>query len=151
MQIRAATKADLPQIIALLAQDDLGKTREEFTSPIVQSYLDAFQRIQADSNQDLMVAVEDENSVVGTFQLSFIPYLTYQGGIRAQIEAVRVRADKRGEGLGKKLFQWALERAQAKGAHLIQLTTDKKRPEALKFYLALGFSASHEGLKLHFK
>lgn len=151
MQIRPATKADLPQIIALLAQDDLGKTREEFTSPIDQSYLDAFQRIQADSNQDLMVAVEDENSVVGTFQLSFIPYLTYQGGIRAQIEAVRVRADKRGEGLGKKLFQWAIERAQAKGAHLIQLTTDKKRPEALKFYLALGFSASHEGLKLHFK
>ncbi|MGB0978529.1 MAG: GNAT family N-acetyltransferase [Croceimicrobium sp.] len=151
MQIRAATNADLPQIIALLAQDDLGKSREEFTSPIAQSYLDAFQQIQADSNQDLMVAVEDENSVVGTFQLSFIPYLTYQGGIRAQIEAVRVRADKRGEGLGKKLFQWAIERAQAKGAHLIQLTTDKKRPEALKFYLALGFSASHEGLKLHFK
>lgn len=151
MQIRPATKADLPQIIALLAQDDLGKTREEFTSPIAQSYHDAFQRIQADSNQDLMVAVEDENSVVGTFQLSFIPYLTYQGGIRAQIEAVRVRADKRGEGLGKILFQWAIERAQAKGAHLIQLTTDKKRPEALKFYLALGFSASHEGLKLHFK
>jgi len=88
---------------------------------------------------------------MGTLQLSFIQYLTYQGGIRAQIEAVRIRKDKRGEGLGETLFKWAIERAKDRNAHLIQLTTDKKRPEALKFYEKLGFKASHEGMKLHFK
>jgi len=77
-------------------------------------------------------------------------YLTYQGGIRAQIEAVRIREDQRGKGIGEKLFKWAINRSKEKGAHLLQLTTDKKRPEALKFYEKLGFTASHDGMKLHF-
>jgi len=91
-----------------------------------------------------------DKSIIGTLQLSFIQYLTYQGGIRAQVEAVRVREDKRGNGLGEKLFKWAIHRASEKGAHLLQLTTDKRRPEAINFYEKLGFSSSHEGMKLHF-
>ena len=83
-------------------------------------------------------------------QLTFIPYLTYQGGIRAQIEAVRIKKDKRGLGLGEEMFKWAIERAKGRGAHVLQLTSDKQRPEAIKFYEKLGFTASHEGMKLHF-
>jgi len=82
--------------------------------------------------------------------LSYIQYLTYQGGIRAQIEAVRIRKDKRGLGYGKRMFEWAISRAKEKNAHLIQLTTDKKRPEAIDFYKQLGFKQSHEGMKLFF-
>ncbi|MGS0524115.1 GNAT family N-acetyltransferase [Zobellia nedashkovskayae] len=82
-------------------------------------------------------------------QLSYITYLTYQGGIRAQIEAVRVHEDYRSKGIGQQLFEWAIQRAKQKGAHVVQLTTDKKRPDALKFYEKLGFTASHEGMKLH--
>ncbi len=98
-----------------------------------------------------MLSVPANVEIVATFQLTFIPYLTYQGGLRAQIEAVRVKAVYRGQGLGTAIFQYAIGRAKAKGAHLLQLTTDKKRVEAKKFYEALGFVASHEGMKLHFK
>ncbi len=108
----------------------------------------SFARIVEDSNQYLVV-LEDQQRVIGTLQLSFIPYLTYQGGVRAQIEAVRIHNDYRGQGLGEQLFGWAIETARAEGAHLVQLTTDKKRPEALRFYEKLGFVASHEGMKLH--
>ena len=97
-----------------------------------------------------MVVINANQEVIGTLQLTFIPYLTYQGGIRAQIEAVRIREDLRGAGLGEKLFRWAITRAQDKGAHVLQLTTDKKRPDARRFYEKLGFKASHEGMKLHF-
>ncbi len=83
-------------------------------------------------------------------QLSFIQYLTYQGGIRAQIEAVRIRKDKRGLGIGKTMFEWAIQRAKKRNAHVLQLTTDKKRPKAIKFYEDLGFKATHEGMKMHF-
>ena len=99
-----------------------------------------------------MIVVENkENEIIGTFQLTITQYLTYQGGIRAQIEAVRVREDQRGKGIGEKLFEWAIKHSREKGAHLLQLTTDKKRPEALNFYKKLGFTASHEGMKIHFK
>ena len=84
-------------------------------------------------------------------QLYSIPYLTYQGGIRAQIEAVRIREDQRGKGIGVQLFLWAIERAKERNAHVVQLTTDKKRPEAIRFYQKLGFQATHEGMKLHLK
>ena len=87
--------------------------------------------------------------VIGTLQLSFIQYLTYQGGIRAQIEAVRVYENYRNKGIGQELIEWAIERSKQKGAHVVQLTTDKKRKSALKFYEKLGFIASHEGMKLH--
>jgi len=95
-----------------------------------------------------MVVENDAGEIVGTFHLTFIQYLTHQGSIRAQIESVRVREDHRGKGIGKKMFQWAINRAKEKGANLVQLTSDKKRPDAIRFYEKLGFIASHEGMKL---
>ena len=150
MKFRKATINDVSQIVELLADDELGKTRENFRNPLPNAYLKAFENINADNNQELVV-VENENSeIVGTLQLSFIQYLTYQGGIRGQIEAVRIRKDQRGKGLGKQMFEWAIERAKKHNAHVLQLTTDKQRPEAIKFYEKLGFKPSHEGMKMHF-
>lgn len=148
MKFRKATSSDVPFIVAMLADDPLGKQREAYSDPLPQSYYDAFERIDRDENQELMV-VETEDGIIGTLQLSFIPYLTYQGGTRAQIEAVRIRSDQRGKGLGATFFHWAIERAKARKAHVLQLTTDKKRPDALRFYEKLGFVASHEGMKMH--
>ncbi|WP_420387723.1 GNAT family N-acetyltransferase [Roseivirga sp.] len=150
MKIRKAESKDLDQIVAMLADDELGKLRENYRQPLPASYLEAFKRIDSDKNQELMVVESDQGQMIGTMQLSFIPYLTYQGGVRAQIEAVRIHKDFRGSGLGREMFEWAIERASTMGAHVLQLTTDKQRPEALKFYEKLGFVASHEGMKLHF-
>ena len=133
----------------MLADDPLGQKREDFKDPLPQKYYDAFERIDGDPNQELVVMEGADQTLVGTLQLSLIPYLTYQGGIRAQIEAVRIHKDHRGKGIGKQLFEWAIARAKTKGAHVVQLTTDKQRPEALRFYESLGFKASHEGMKLH--
>lgn len=98
----------------------------------------------------MLVAEDETGQVVGTMQLTFIQYLTYRGGLRAQAEAVFVREDFRGKGVGSKLMKYAIDQSKLRGAHLIQLTTDKQRPEAVKFYEKLGFKASHEGMKLHF-
>ena len=151
MKFRKAIKEDIPKLVEMIADDALGQTRENYQDPLPTVYYEAFQKIDADPNQELIVIQDTDGSIIGTLQLSFIQYLTYQGGIRAQIEAVRIRKDKRGEGLGETLFKWAIERAKDRNAHLIQLTTDKKRPEALNFYEKLGFKASHEGMKMHFK
>ena len=151
IKIRKATKNDVSAIIEMLADDELGKKRENFQTPLAEEYLNAFERINSDQYQELMVAEDEKSNIIGTLQLTFIQYLTYRGGVRAQIEAVRIRRDKRGLGIGKQLFQWAIERSRTKNAHLLQLTTDKKRPEAIKFYKELGFKLSHEGMKLHFK
>jgi len=150
MKFRKATENDLPKIIEMIADDELGKTRENFELPLPTEYLAAFENINSDKNQELIVVENNETEIIGTLQLSFIQYLTYQGGIRAQIEAVRIRKDKRGTGLGKQLFEWAIERAKERNAHLLQLTTDKKRPAAIKFYESLGFKPTHEGMKMHF-
>jgi GNAT superfamily N-acetyltransferase len=144
---RPAEKRDVFFIVQMLADDKLGALREQFEDPLPNSYYQAFEAIDRDPNQELMV-VEMASEIIGTLQLSFIPYLTYQGGVRAQIEAVRIRADQRGLGLGQQFFRWAIDRATERGAHVLQLTTDKKRPEALRFYENLGFIASHEGMKL---
>ena len=148
---RKAVKEDLAEIVALLANDKLGKLREDNRIPLSEKYDAAFARINADENQELMVIENESKQLIGTLQLSFIPYLTYQGGIRAQIEAVRIHQNFRNKGLGQQLFEWAIERAKERNAHLLQLTTDKKRPAALRFYETLGFVASHEGMKLHLK
>ena len=151
MIFRKATKNDIEAIMNIIASDKLGKTRENVQDSLPQSYFKAFEIINKDPNQELMV-VEDENmEVVGTFQLTFIQYLTYQGGVRAQVESVHVRKDKTGQGIGKKMFEWIIQRAKDKKAHLLQLTTDKQRPGAINFYQNLGFTASHEGMKMHFK
>lgn len=150
MTFRKATKKDIATIVKMIADDELGKKREHFQIPLPDEYIKAFEKINSDKNQELIV-VEDQNlEVIGTLQLTFIQYLTYRGGIRAQIEAVRIRKDKRGIGLGKTMFKWAINRAKEKNAHLLQLTTDKKRPKAIKFYESLGFKQSHEGMKMHF-
>ncbi|WMX12351.1 GNAT family N-acetyltransferase [Aureispira sp. CCB-E] len=151
MKFRQATKNDLSQIVAMIADDKLGKTRENFQIPLPTEYLNAFENITADHNQELIVVEAENSEIIGTLQLSFIQYLTYRGGIRAQIEAVRIRKDKRGLGIGKIMFEWAINRAKKRKTHLLQLTTDKKRPQALKFYKELGFEPSHEGMKMHFK
>lgn len=151
MKFRKATREDVHAIVRLLANDKLGEQREDFKTPLPERYYAAFENIKKDANQELIVLEKEDGAIIGTLQLSFIQYLTYQGGIRAQIEAVRIREDQRGKGIGEQLFTWAIERAKERGAHLIQLTTDKKRPEALRFYEKLGFQATHEGMKLHFK
>jgi GNAT superfamily N-acetyltransferase len=150
MKFRKAVRDDVPVIVQLLANDKLGQLREDYKSPLPEVYFKAFEQIDKDPNQELIVVENEFDEIVGTLQLSFIQYLTYQGGIRAQIEAVRVRDDVRGEGIGQKLFEWAIKRAKERNAHLLQLTTDKKRPDAIKFYEKLGFVASHEGMKIFF-
>jgi GNAT superfamily N-acetyltransferase len=150
MRFRKATNIDIPQIVEMLADDELGKSRENFQVPLPNEYLSAFEKIDSDPNQELIVVENENQEVIGTLQLSFIQYLTYQGGIRAQIEAVRIRKDQRGKGLGKKMFVWAIQRAKERNAHLLQLTTDKKRPDAVRFYEDLGFKSTHEGMKMHF-
>ncbi len=144
---RLATETDLVAIVQLLSDDKLGAQRETFQLPLPDAYVQAFERIVADPQQELTV-VERNGELIATFQLSFIQYLTYRGGIRAQIEAVRVKADYRGQGIGSEIFQYAIQRAKEKGAHLLQLTTDKQRPDAIMFYESIGFVASHEGMKL---
>ena len=151
MNFRKATREDVPKIVEMIADDELGKTRENYQVPLPAEYLQAFENIDADHNQELIVVEDEHTEIIGTLQLSFIQYLTYQGGIRAQIEAVRIKKDKRGLGIGKTMFEWAIKRAKERNAHLLQLTTDKKRPKAIKFYEDLGFSATHEGMKMHFK
>ncbi len=147
---RKATQKDVSFIVQLLADDKLGQLRENYANPLPQKYYEAFEKINADPNQELIVVENKENELIGTLQLSVIQYLTYRGGIRAQIEAVRIREDVRGEGIGKKMIEWAIERSKERGAHVVQLTTDKQRPEAIHFYEKLGFRASHEGMKIHF-
>ena len=150
LTFRNATKNDLELIVAMIADDELGAKRENYQLPLPKAYISAFEQIVSDKNQELIVVENEQKEVIGTLQLSFLQYLTYQGGIRAQIEAVRIRKDQRGKGIGKTMFVWAIERAKEKGAHLIQLTSDKQRPKAIEFYKNLGFKASHEGMKLHF-
>ncbi|MEO9513591.1 MAG: GNAT family N-acetyltransferase [Flavobacteriaceae bacterium] len=150
MIYRKATRKDVSKIVEMIADDELGKTRECFQTPLPVEYLNAFENITADKNQELIVVANENDEIIGTMQLAFIQYLTYRGGIRAQIEAVRIRKDKRGLGIGKAMFEWAIDRSKERNAHVLQLTTDKKRPKAIKFYEDLGFKATHEGMKMHF-
>lgn len=147
LQFRGATRSDVSRIVELLADDPLGAKRERFESPLPESYHEAFEAIARDPNNELVVATL-EDRIVGVLQLTVIPYLTYQGRWRAQIEGVRVAREVRSHGIGRKLLRWAIDRARQRGCHLIQLTTDKARPEALAFYESLGFEPTHEGLKL---
>ncbi|UFH52417.1 GNAT family N-acetyltransferase [Spirosoma sp. KNUC1025] len=146
LTFRLATKEDLFDIVQMLSDDTLGVLRESHEATLSDNYLKAFERIAADPNQELTVA-ELNGEIVATFQLSFIQYLTYQGGSRAQIEAVRTKSTYRGQGIGTNVFEYAINRAKEKGCHLLQLTTDKRRRDALRFYESLGFVATHEGMK----
>jgi ribosomal protein S18 acetylase RimI-like enzyme len=144
---RRATAADLEDIVALLADDELGRKREDPDPPLNPRYIDAFAAIDADRNQFLAV-VEEGGEIVGCLQLSFIPGLSRLGLWRGQIESVRIASARRGGGLGKRMFEWAIQECRKRGCEIVQLTTDKSRAEARRFYEGLGFVASHEGMKL---
>ena len=146
-QIRRARADDVSVIVALLADDVLGHGREAPGPPLSPRYAEAFAAIERDPNQFLAV-VEEGGWIIGCLQLSFIPGLSRTGLWRGQIESVRIAADRRGEGLGRFMFDWAIAECRRRGCGLVQLTTDKGRPDALRFYEDLGFSASHEGMKL---
>jgi len=147
IEFRAAHAADLPAIVAMLAHDPLGQSREKASLPLDQRYVDAFTAIEADPNQLLAVAVQGD-TVVGTLQLTFIPGISRLGAWRGQIEAVRIAETHRGGGLGQRMFERAIAICRDRGCVLVQLTTDKARPDAHRFYDRLGFVASHEGYKL---
>ncbi len=147
VHFRTATIDDLPAIIALIADDQLGSQREDASVPLKSYYVAAFRAIDADPNQVLAVA-EDKHRVVGTMQLTFIPGLSRKGSWRGQIEAVRIAEGHRNFGIGENMFRWAIEQCESRGCGLVQLTTDKTRPDAHRFYERLGFEASHEGYKL---
>lgn len=142
--IRKARAEDVEPIVAMLADDPLGATRENLGD---SRYADAFAAIDADARQ-LLVVAETAGEVVGTLQLTLIPGLSRRGATRAQIEAVRVRSDQRGSGLGGRLISWAVDTARDRGAAMVQLTTDASRADAHRFYERLGFVASHVGMKL---
>ena len=150
LRFRAAEASDLPTLVALLADDPLGALREAPAAGVDAAYREAFAAIEGDPNHELLLA-EADGRVVGMLQLSFLPHLTYTGGWRAQVEGVRVAADQRSLGVGRRLMAEAVERARTRGCHLVQLTTDRRRPEALAFYERLGFERSHHGLKLHLR
>lgn len=147
LHFRLSTPDDLLDIIKMLSDDKLGSKREQFDENISENYKIAFENIIKDPNQELTI-VEVNGKKVGTFHLTFIQYLTHQGGLRAQVEAVRIHSDYRGQGIGSKMFEYIKARAKQKGCNMVQLTTDKQRPEALRFYESLGYVASHEGMKL---
>jgi GNAT superfamily N-acetyltransferase len=143
--IRRAVPADVPAIVDLLADDPLGATRETATD--LAPYMEAFAAIDADPSE-LLLVLADEAEILGTMQLSFLPGLSRNGATRAQIEAVRVKDGHRGDGIGEWMIGWAIEEARRQGCSLVQLTSDKSRGDALRFYAKLGFVASHEGMKL---
>ncbi|UTW64733.1 GNAT family N-acetyltransferase [bacterium SCSIO 12741] len=149
MHFRRALRKDLESLIEMLADDELGKLREDYQLPLPSAYEEAFAKIDQDNNQHLTVVTNDRGELIGMLQLTFIPYLTYQGGVRAQVEGVRIKKSHRGQGTGEQMMAWAIEKAKQEGAHVLQLTTDKLRPDAIRFYEKLGFTASHEGMKLH--
>ncbi|WP_273792799.1 GNAT family N-acetyltransferase [Brucella anthropi] len=147
ISIREAALADVAAIVAMLADDALGAQREDTGFPLRESYQSAFAAIDADPNQ-LLAVVEDGDEIIGCMQISFIPGLSRMGMWRGQIESVRIASHIRGSGIGRQMIVWAIEQCRERGCGLVQLTTDKSRSDALRFYQSLGFTDSHEGLKL---
>jgi GNAT superfamily N-acetyltransferase len=145
--LRPARREEVPAIVGMLVDDELGGGREALSDPLPQIYYDAFDEMAKEPNNRLLVA-EQNGELVGTLQITFIRGLSRKGAKRAQIEAVRVASSHRGQGLGREIFLAAIELARSEGCSLVQLTTDKKRADAHRFYENLGFVASHEGMKL---
>lgn len=145
MILRKAKRDEVPEIVRMLADDELGSGREQAED--LQPYYAAYDAMKNDPNNLLLVA-ESGGEIVGTLQLTFISGLARRAAKRAQIEAVRVSSRHRSEGIGQKMFEAAIDLARKEGCSLVQLTTDKKRPDAHRFYERLGFIATHEGMKL---
>ena len=147
---RQATRADLPPIVRMLADDELGSQRERVENPLPESYYSAFDQINNDPNHELIVADLD-GEVIGTLHLMFLPSVSFQGGLRAQVESVRVDKRFQNKGIGSELMKWAMDRARQRGAHVVQLTSHKSRVDAHRFYERLGFKGSHLGMKMSLK
>ncbi len=147
MNIRTATAEDLPTLVAMLADDVLGQTREDASLPLNQAYRDAFAAIEADPYNDIMVG-EIDGMVMAMMQFTVIPSISFTGRSRAQIESVRVAEGYRGKGYGRKMFEWAIEEGRRRNCHLAQLSTNAARKDAARFYEDLGFVASHVGMKM---
>ena len=144
---RLAVREDIPDIVRMLADDELGSQREKVEVPLAESYYAAFEQIHDDPNHQLIVA-ESNGQVIGTLHLIFIPSISYQGKLRAQVESVRVDKNFQNRGIGSQMMKWTMERAKERGAHVVQLTTHKSREDAHRFYERLGFEKSHLGMKL---
>lgn len=147
VHVRLARRADVPAIVRLLSDDPLGSTREQPGEPLAQAYWDAFDAMAAQHGNEVLVA-EVAGEVAGCLQLTVIPGLSRTGAARGQLEGVRVSARHRGRGIGESLVRAAVERAREHGCRLVQLTTDRARTDAQRFYERLGFEASHIGMKL---
>jgi len=149
--LRLARRDDVPALVALLADDAISASRDarDAGSNVAPDYVRAFEAIDSDPRNFLLVA-EQDGALVGTLQLTYIPSMSRRGRERAQVEAVRVRSDLRSRGLGRQMMEWAIEQAKERGCRLIQLSTDKRRGDAHRFYRTLGFESTHEGMKLEF-
>ena len=160
LDFRQAKIGDLSHIVRMLADDFLGARRERFEEPLPEGYVKAFRQIDADPNNELIVAVLSEphageppavQVVVGTMQITFTPSISFQGGKRATVESVRIDRRYRGQGIGREMMLWAIERAKREGCISMQLTTNVGRTDAHRFYENLGFSKTHLGMKLNLK
>ncbi len=149
VSIRPARREDVPAMIAMLADDHLGRARERVEDPLPASYYEAFARVERDPNLTLVVA-ESEGRVVGCLQLAVLPGISSQGGIRGLLEDVRVASDCRSRGVGEQLVQWAVTEAKARGCILVELLTHASRVDAQRFYKRLGFTSSHVGMTVRF-
>jgi GNAT superfamily N-acetyltransferase len=150
LQFRLAGRADVPSIVRLLADDDLGSQRERYEDPLPEAYYSSFEQIEEDPNHELIIA-ERNGEVIGTLHLMFLPSISFQGGLRAQIESVRVDKPFQSQGIGSAMMQWSMQRAKQRGARIVQLTTHKTRVDAHRFYERLGFNGTHLGMKLSLK
>jgi ribosomal protein S18 acetylase RimI-like enzyme len=149
VSIRPARREDVASIVAMLADDHLGRARERVEDPLPASYYDAFARVERDPNLTLVVA-ESAGRVVGCLQLAILPGISSQGGVRGLLEDVRVASDCRSRGIGEQLVQWAIAEAKARGCNLVELLTHQTRVDAQRFYKRLGFTASHVGMTVRF-
>ncbi|MCS3496762.1 ribosomal protein S18 acetylase RimI-like enzyme [Bradyrhizobium japonicum] len=149
VSIRPARREDVAAIVAMLADDHLGRARERVEDPLPASYYQAFERVERDQNLTLVVA-ESKGRVVGCLQLAILPGISTQGGIRGLLEDVRVASDCRSRGIGEQLVQWAVAEAKARGCNLVELLTHQTRTDAQRFYKRLGFAASHVGMTVRF-
>ena len=150
VKIRPARSNDVGLIVAMLADDALGRGRERIEDPLPPAYFQAFERVERDPNIQLVVAEGEVGEVVGCLQLCILPGLSSQGASRALIEDVRVASRCRNRGIGEQLVQWAVAEAQGKGCRLVELLTHNTRVDAQRFYKRLGFQASHVGMTVRF-
>ena len=146
VQIRHARRSDLEAIVRVIADDESALHNDSPAPEYRAAYAHAFEQIESDPRNELFVA-EVEETVVGTFQLTYMPHIFDRGAERAQLEGIFVAPASRGQGIGGKMMAFALERARARGCRMAQLNSNKARASAHRFYEAAGFTASHEGFK----